>query len=65
MSLPTFALVTPDGQRFDNGGEGYTRQAVLDCLPWLPAGTRVDPPLPPGNGMALTLLDHLCGDGNR
>lgn len=55
-SGPWFSLLLPDGRRYD----GLTRRQVKDILPWMPAGTRCDPPLPPGNPSALNLLDSIC-----
>jgi hypothetical protein len=52
----TFAIVLPDGTRHDK----LTRRQALDCLALMPGGSKIDPPLPPGNDLALTLLDYLC-----
>lgn len=36
-----------------------TQQEAKLSLPWLPAGTRIDPPAPPSNPVALAFLDRL------
>lgn len=51
-----FGIVLPDGRKCG----AMTRRQALDALGWMPYGSRIDPPIPPGNEMALTLLDHLC-----
>ena len=51
-----FGIVLPDGRKCG----AMTRRQALDTLGWMPYGSRIDPPIPPGNEMALMLLDHLC-----
>lgn len=53
------ALILPTGEVLSE----VTEQEAKTSLPWLPAGTRVDPPLPPGNPVALAFLDRLLGQG--
>jgi len=49
------ALILPTGEVLPK----VTEQEAKLSLPWLPAGTRIDPPLPPGNPVALAFLDRL------
>jgi len=51
-----FGIVLSDGSRHGN----MTRREAIDCMAWMPYGSRIDPPIPPGNEMALQLLDYLC-----
>jgi hypothetical protein len=51
-----FGIVLPDGSKHG----AMTRRQALDCMAWMPYGSRIDPPIPPGNEMALRLLDYLC-----
>jgi hypothetical protein len=55
-SGPSFSLELPDGQVFG----GYSRKQAMEYISWMPPGTKIAPPIPPGNLMALDLLDHLC-----
>lgn len=56
VGTPLFGIVFPDGRRID----GLTKQEAIDTLPWMPAASKIVPPLPPGNVAALRLLDFLC-----
>ena len=51
-----FGIVLPDGTKHG----AMARRQALACMAWMPYGSRIDPPIPPGNEMALRLLDHLC-----
>jgi hypothetical protein len=55
---PLFGIILPDGSKHGR----MTRRQVLDCMAWMPYGSRIDPPIPPGNEMALRLLDYLCDE---
>ena len=32
----------------------------IEDISLMPPGSRIEPPIPPGNPMGLDLLDHLC-----
>jgi hypothetical protein len=55
-SSALFGIVLPDGSKHGR----MTRREATDCMAWMPYGSRIDPPIPPGNEMALRLLDRLC-----
>jgi len=51
-----YTIVFPDGRKV---GE-LSRREVLLCMPYMPAGTYIDPPIPSGNEAARVFLDWLC-----
>ena len=51
-----FSIILPDGTKHG----AMTRREALDCMVWMPYGSRIDPPVPTGNETALRLLDYLC-----
>ncbi len=57
-----YAIVLPDGKRVGD----MTRREALDSLPWMPAGAKIDPPIP--REMCETsrcLLDYLAGENGK
>ena len=51
----SFSAVLPCGKIFD----GLSLKEAKTYLPWMPAGSRIEPPIPPGNQVALQFLDNL------
>ena len=56
-----FGIVLPSGKCI--GGD-LTRKQACDAIVWMPPGSKIDPPVPPANPVALTVLDALCDGSN-
>ena len=52
-----FGILLPTGERL---GGNHTRREVIDALVFMPHGSRIDPPIPEGNPVAMNFLDALC-----